>query len=208
MKNPTRFRAEEARILAAKAAATPVDQSVAAHDLWHEAGDAFMAAASSSFGDPELYFDATEAYIAAGDLHRARRASDQYAPAVHRGAAAESRYWRSVVSRIRIDRELGDPKGALERVQGIIERHESGVHRYELLMERGLCQEMLGAEDAALRDYDSVYRELDPSSGTWQDALHRWAIILHRRVEDQAVGLAGGVPGGGLLDSSEERLVG
>lgn len=183
VRNVPRYRYEEALLLEREALTLDPSREAEARDKWRAAGEAYVDAAAGSFGNGEWMLEATHAFTFAGDFERAEFASNRYAPSVLRGATTEARYWRALLQRIEIARERGRVSDAARLAADNLDRLEAGVHRHELLLERGRCLEMLDKESDALLDYDAIYAELDPSSASWLEAMLRKARILHRRAQ-------------------------
>ncbi|MCI0652760.1 MAG: tetratricopeptide repeat protein, partial [Planctomycetes bacterium] len=203
VRNLPRYRREEAILLARKAASLPAADEEQIRATWREAGDAYRESASLNFGDAELFLDATEAYLSAGEVGLAKSASALYVPRRAKTAGAEANFWRILLYKVRIERTLGNVSEALRLLGETSEREEAGMHRYELLLEHAACSILQGDEDAALADYDRIYSELQPSNATWREALFQKARLLGARVhKDAAQASAAGVLARGPEDAA------
>ena len=201
------YRKEEGEILSAMAREMDAADAEKKRETFRQAADAFRESASSTFGDPELYWEACQAYIEAGEPGAAREAIELFTPRSFRGAEAERRYWGALLFRVRIARQIGNSDRAIRLATENVDRSEVGAHRFELLLERGLAHEGAGNTNLALEDFDRLYAELDPTNDVWLTALYHRAGILDERLRGRTA--ANGLDAAEALASVEtwEELI-
>ncbi|MFN0059056.1 MAG: tetratricopeptide repeat protein [Planctomycetota bacterium] len=174
------YRLEEAHILSRRAARLNAANEDAYSAAWQAAGVAFSDSARTDLGDREYRFEAGEAFLKAGQLDLAKVEFEEYDEDRKRGAAGEDRYWRKRIFLARIYRLTGDAKRGFELAKGALIAQGSFAYRYELLLERGLCEEQLGDDAAARASFDEICGNLDPTSDLYVSALARKAAMAQR----------------------------
>lgn len=197
VRNPSRYSEVQARIFAAQAEELPRNEVERKRDLWSRAGDGFLRAADSNFGEQDYFYDAAEAFLAAGRFEDAARALASYSPNDRASARGESRYWQRFVLEARTQRLLGQPDRAIQVANENADHPDIGGARYDLILERGLAWESKGTRrdlEAAIRDYDVLYSALLPESRLWQRALYQKGRILHRQLMGSREDKAADVP--------------
>lgn len=195
--NPLRFAAEEAHVLASMARATSLSEDAERRALWQRCGAAYASAASSSGGDPELFFEAAEAYLAAGEFAAAGTALASFSAHERGDARGEQRHWLKILYTAQVLRHAGRHDDAIALLGQHVDDPNAGRLRYDLLLERARNLEQragsvsaMATTDAdagdamglALADLDTIYNGLLPESRTWQEALERKAGLLERRL--------------------------
>lgn len=182
IKNRPRFHHEQAMIFELQAEQVHPADEEEKRQAWLLTAEAYSAAASSEFGNPELFYDAAQAFAHAEEFPRAFEAIDQYDADRTTPVFGEARYWGKKVLLSRIYRELELPEKTIELYDEISDHYGARVHLPRLLEQRAAAFEDLGRPDEALKTYESMLEEqLDSFSTDYVAGLYHKARLLQAK---------------------------